>query len=101
VLIAGSRAMAAALIIVFREVLEAGLIIGCGLGRVARRGAADPGGFGWDRGGALGSAFWSRASRHKISSAFDGRGQELLSAAVLGWRWTMLAWTWCGWPSMP
>jgi high-affinity iron transporter len=83
--------MLGALIIVFREVLEAGLIIGIVM--AATRGVADRG--RWIvygvAGGVLGAtvvAFFAGA----ISQAFEGSGQELFNASVLGIAVVMLMW---------
>lgn len=83
--------MIASLVIVFREVLEAGLIIGVVL-------AAAQGVPGRNRAvllgvlaGILGSMVVALFAAH-ISAAFDGRGQELFAAAVLGFAVVMLAW---------
>lgn len=83
--------MIAALIIVFREVLEAGLIIGVVL-------AASKGVAGRGRAVALGvlagvaGAIVVAAFATQISAAFDGRGQELFTAAVLAFAVVMLTW---------
>lgn len=83
--------MLAALIIVFREVLEAGLIIGvvlaasrgvAGRGRVVLLGILA---------GLAGSAFVALFAA-QISDAFAGRGQELFTAAVLLLAVVMLTW---------
>jgi high-affinity iron transporter len=76
--------MLGALIIVFREVIEAGLIIGIVM--AATRGVAGRGrwisiGIG---AGVLGAAL--------ISQTFEGAGQELLNAGVLGIAVVMLMW---------
>jgi high-affinity iron transporter len=83
--------MLGALIIVFREVLEAGLIIGIVL--AATRGA--PGRGNWIVAGVLAGvagagimALFAEA----IADAFEGAGQELLNAAVLGAAVVMLMW---------
>jgi high-affinity iron transporter len=83
--------MLAALVIVFREVLEAGLIIGVVL-------AASRGVVGRGRSmvlgiltGIAGSAMVA-AFAAQITSAFEGRGQELFTAAVLILAVLMLAW---------
>jgi high-affinity iron transporter len=83
--------MLGALIIVFREVIEAGLIIGIVM--AATRGVAGRG--RWVTfgvvGGVLGAtivAFFAGA----ISQAFAGAGQELFNASVLGLAVIMLMW---------
>ncbi len=83
--------MLAALIIVFREVLEAGLIVGVVL--AASRGV--PGrnravllGIG---AGIAGSALVALFAS-QISDAFSGRGQEIFTASVLLLAVVMLAW---------
>jgi high-affinity iron transporter len=83
--------MLGALIIVFREVIEAGLIIGIVL--AATRGVHGRGkwitlGFA---GGVLGACLVA-AFAGAISDAFAGSGQELLNAAVLGTAVMMLMW---------
>ena len=83
--------MLGALVIVFREVLEAGLIIGIVL--AATRGVPDRAAWvGLGVGlGALGAgviALFAEA----ISGAFEGSGQELLNASVLGAAVVMLMW---------
>jgi high-affinity iron transporter len=81
----------AALIIVFREVLEAGLIVGVvlaasrgvpGRGRAVTLGILT---------GIAGSALVALFAA-QISDAFSGRGQELFTAAVLLLAVVMLAW---------
>lgn len=83
--------MLAALIIVFREVLEAGLIVGVvlaasrgvpGRGRAVTLGILT---------GIAGSALVALFAA-QISDAFSGRGQELFTAAVLLLAVAMLAW---------
>src|SRR5262245_65834808 len=92
--------MLAALIIVFREVLEAGLIVGVvlaasrgvqGRGRTILLGILT---------GIAGSAVVA-AFAAQITSAFEGRGQELFTAAVLILAVLMLAWhvIWMGEPA--
>ncbi|HRY06618.1 MAG TPA: FTR1 family protein [Hyphomicrobiaceae bacterium] len=83
--------MLAALLIVFREVLEAGLIIGIVL-------AASRGIRGRNRAvmlgvlaGLLGSLVVALFAA-QISDAFDGRGQELFTASVLILAVMMLTW---------
>jgi high-affinity iron transporter len=83
--------MLAALVIVFREVLEAGLIIGVVLAAsrgVSGRGRAVAMGI---LAGIAGSAVVA-AFAAQISSAFEGRGQELFTAGVLMLAVVMLAW---------
>lgn len=83
--------MFAALIIVFREVLEAGLIIGVVLAAskgVAGRNRAVVSGIA---AGVLGSLVVAGFAS-QISAAFDGRGQELFTAAVLASAVVMLTW---------
>jgi high-affinity iron transporter len=74
--------MLATLIIVFREVLEAGLIIGIVLAAtegVSRRGCWIAGGiFGGVSGAALLAGFAGA-----LANAFSGSGQELFNAAIL------------------
>ena len=78
-------------VIVFREVLEASLIIAIVLG--ASRGAAARG--RWVSGGiglgVLGACIVAAFAGH-ISSGIEGRGQELLNAAILIAAVVMLAW---------
>jgi high-affinity iron transporter len=83
--------MLGALIIVFREVIEAGLIVGIVL-------AATRGVFGRGRwvttgvvGGVLGAAVVALFAG-AISEAFEGAGQELFNASVLGIAVIMLMW---------
>ena len=83
--------MLASLIIVFREVLEAGLIVGIVLAAtegIARRGAWIAGGIG---GGLLGAMVLA-AFAGKLASAFAGNGQEVFNAAVLCVAVLMLGW---------
>jgi high-affinity iron transporter len=83
--------MLAALVIVFREVLEAGLIVGVVL--AASRGVAGRGRLvalgilAGIAGAAIVAAFATQ-----IAGAFEGRGQELFTAAVLFLAVAMLAW---------
>ena len=83
--------MLGALIIVFREVLEAGLIVGIVM-------AATRGVIGRDRwivmgmsAGVLGAAVVAMFAG-MISEAFQGSGQELFNASVLGAAVVMLMW---------
>jgi high-affinity iron transporter len=83
--------MLGALIIVFREVIEAGLIVGIVL--AATRGVAGRGrwvsiGVG---AGVLGAAIVAMFAG-AISQAFEGSGQELFNASVLGIAVVMLMW---------
>jgi high-affinity iron transporter len=83
--------MLGALIIVFREVIEAGLIVGIVM--AATRGVAGRGrwitiGIG---GGVLGAAVVAIFAG-AISNAFQGSGQELFNASVLGIAVVMLMW---------
>src|SRR5712691_10598277 len=83
--------MLGSLVIVFREVIEAGLIIGIVL--AATRGVPERGawvglGIGVGAFGAGVVALFAEA----ISSAFEGSGQELLNASVLGAAVLMLMW---------
>src|SRR2546430_4535879 len=83
--------MLGALVIVLREVIEAGLVIGIVL--AATRGVPERGtwvGLGIAA-GALGAgviALFAQA----IANAFQGSGQELLNASVLGAAVVMLMW---------
>lgn len=83
--------MLAALVIVFREVLEAGLIVGVVLaasrGVHGRNGAVALGVLAGVLGAAIVALFAAR-----ISDAFDGRGQELFIAGILLFAVVMLAW---------
>jgi high-affinity iron transporter len=83
--------MLGALIIVFREVIEAGLIVGIVM--AATRGVAGRGrwvGFGI-LAGLLGAGLVA-AFAGVISQAFEGAGQELFNATVLGIAVVMLMW---------
>ena len=83
--------MLAALIIVFREVFEAGLIVGIVLavtGSVPHRN-------GWIGGGGLAGALAAclvAAFAGALSQLFAGMGQELFNAAILGIAVIMLTW---------
>ena len=83
--------MLGSLVIVFREVIEAGLIVGIVI--AATRGVADRGrwitiGIG---GGVLGAAIVAMFAG-VISDAFQGAGQELFNASILGVAVVMLMW---------
>jgi len=78
-------------IIVFREVLEAALVIGIVL--AATRGLV--GSRAWIAGGMLSGAGLSMVvagGAESIASAFEGVGQEILNASILGLAVLMLAW---------
>jgi high-affinity iron transporter len=83
--------MLAALIIVFREVFEAGLIVGIVLavtGGVAHRNR-------WIGGGVVAGALAAcvvAAFAGALSQLFEGMGQELFNAAILGVAVLMLTW---------
>jgi len=83
--------MLGALVIVFREAIEAGLIIGIVM--AATRGVADRVAWiGLGIGlGALGAGVIALFAE-SISGAFEGSGQELLNACVLGAAVVMLMW---------
>ena len=83
--------MFGALIIVFREVIEAGLIIGIVL--AATRGIDGRG--HWVAAGVLLGALGAgivALFAEAIANAFEGSGQELLNASVLGAAVVMLMW---------
>ncbi len=83
--------MLAALLIVFREVFEAGLIVGIVM--AVTRGVAQRG--LWIGGGVLGgtlAACLAAMFIGTLSDAFGGIGQELFNAAILGVAVLMLAW---------
>jgi high-affinity iron transporter len=83
--------MLAALLIVFREVLEAGLIVGIVLAAtegVAGRGRWIAGGVA---SGVLGAALVA-AFAQRLSDAFAGSGQEIFNASILSAAVVMLGW---------
>ncbi len=87
--------MLASLIIVFREVFEAGLVVGIVLAAtqgIARRGAWMAGGIAAGVSGAALLALFAGA----LERAFAGNGQELFNACILCAAVIMLAWhqTW-------
>lgn len=84
--------MLAALLIMFREVLEAGIVIGVVLAAsegIRGRGLWISAGV---LGGVLGSAVLALFAE-RIANLFDGSGQELLNAAILSVAVVMLVWT--------
>src|SRR5665811_1019302 len=86
-----NKTMLGALVIVFREVIEAGLIVGIVM--AATRGVAGRGrwvGFGI-LAGVLGAAVVAIFAG-VISQAFEGAGQELFNASILGVAVVMLMW---------
>src|SRR4051794_3809338 len=83
--------MLASLIIVFREVLEAGLIVGIVL--AATQGVAGRGRWiGIGIGGGIAGACTVAVFADAIASQFSGDGQELFNAGVLLIAVAMLAW---------
>jgi high-affinity iron transporter len=81
----------AALIIVFREVFEAGLIVGIVL--AVTRGVRHRG--WWIGGGVLGGVLGAcivAAFAGALAAAFAGAGQELFNATILGVAAAMLTW---------
>jgi high-affinity iron transporter len=83
--------MLAALIVVFREVFEAGLIVGIVL--AVTRGVARHG--WWIGGGVLGGVLAAcvvAVFAGALSAAFNGVGQEVFNAAILAVAVVMLAW---------
>ncbi|MGR7996226.1 FTR1 family iron permease [Xanthobacter sp. ZOL 2024] len=84
--------MLAALLVVFREVLEAGIVIGVVLAAsegIRGRGLWISAGV---LGGVLGSALLAIFAE-RISNLFDGSGQEVLNAGILAVAVVMLVWT--------
>jgi len=83
--------MFAALLIVFREVIEAGLIVGIVLAAtrgVVGRGRWVTAGVG---GGLIGALLLAMFASN-LAAAFSGIGQELFNASILGVAVIMLAW---------
>jgi len=83
--------MIGALLVVFREVFEAGLILGIVL--AVTRGVA--GRSYWVGGGVAGGVFGAAIVAifaNRLSEAFAGTGQELFTASILGVAVIMLAW---------
>jgi high-affinity iron transporter len=86
----GATAMLASLIIVFREIIEAGLVIGIVLAAtkgVPRRGWWVAYGIAGGIGGAILMAMFAA----RIANLFEGSGQELFNAAILTLAVIMLA----------
>ncbi|HMK90700.1 MAG TPA: FTR1 family protein, partial [Methylocystis sp.] len=83
--------MLGALIVVFREVIEAGLIVGIAL--AVTRGLAGSRAFiaGGVAAGVIG-ALLVAAFAEQLSAALAGRGQEAFNASVLALAVVMLAW---------
>lgn len=84
--------MLAALLIVFREVLEAGLVVGVVLAAtegIRGRGLYITGGL---VAGVLGSGLLALFA-DQISGLFEGSGQDVLNAAILSVAVVMLVWT--------
>ncbi|MGH8755277.1 MAG: FTR1 family protein, partial [Burkholderiales bacterium] len=83
--------MIAALIIVFREVIEAGLVVGIVL--AATRGVPSRGlWIGYGISGGVAGACVVAAFAGAIANAFAGSGQELFNAVILLVAVVMLAW---------
>jgi high-affinity iron transporter len=83
--------MIAALIIVFREVIEAGLVVGIVL--AATRGVPSRGLWvGYGVGGGVAGACLVAAFAGVIANVFAGSGQELFNAVILLAAVVMLAW---------
>ncbi len=83
--------MLVSLIIVFREAMEAGLIVGIVLAAtqgVVGRGRWIAGGIGAGAAGAILVAAFAAA----LSDAFEGAGQEVFTAAILCFAVVMLSW---------
>ncbi|HEY8260193.1 MAG TPA: FTR1 family protein [Methylosinus sp.] len=83
--------MLGALIIVFREVIEAGLVIGIVLAVTSGARGSRTAVFGGVAAGALGAGVVALFA-DAISQAVAGRGQELFNAGVLALAVVMLAW---------
>jgi high-affinity iron transporter len=83
--------MIAALIIVFREVIEAGIVVGIVL--AATRGVPSRGlWIGYGVGGGVAGACLVAVFAGAIANAFAGSGQELFNAVILLAAVAMLAW---------
>ncbi len=83
--------MIGALIIVFREVLEAGLIVGIVLAATQRVAGSRAWIYGAMAAGVAGSMVVA-AFTGAITAAFEGYGQELFNACILGLAVLMLMW---------
>lgn len=83
--------MFAALIIVFREVFEAGLIVGIVMAATRTIPAHRQWIFGGIAAGVIGSCIVALFA-NALSQAFSGSGQEVFNAAVLGVAVIMLTW---------
>ncbi len=86
-----SQRMFVSLIIVFREAMEAGLIVGIVLAAtegVVGRARWVAGGIAAGAGGAALVAVFAAV----LSNAFEGAGQEVFTAAILGFAVAMLSW---------
>ncbi len=83
--------MFAALIIVFREVFEAGLIVGIVMAATRTIPAHKRWIFGGVAAGVIGSCVVALFA-NALSQAFSGSGQEVFNAAVLGVAVIMLTW---------
>ena len=93
----GNGLMLVSLIIVFREVMEAGLIVGIVLAAtegVSGRGRWISGGIAVGVIGAMVVALFAAA----LSDAFQGDGQEIFTASILCFAVAMLTWH-VGWMS--
>jgi high-affinity iron transporter len=81
----------AALLIVFREVVEAGIVVGIVLAATRSIGGSRQWAAGGVVAGVLGSCVVA-VFASAIASAFEGFGQELFNAAILGIAVVMLIW---------
>src|SRR5690349_10491233 len=81
----------AALLIVFREVVEAGIVVGIVLAATRSIGGSRKWAAAGVVAGVLGSCIVALFAG-AIASAFEGFGQELFNAAILGIAVVMLIW---------